>query len=81
MVRLRPYIALSVLVAVLVALPVLPPHLAGRLTAQEPCAQERRDASAPGADEYDWIALGRCLLEAGLVDATIEALRRAAERD
>jgi tetratricopeptide (TPR) repeat protein len=78
-VRLRPYVVLSVLVAVLVAIPVLPPHFAGRLTAQEPCAQERRDASVPGADEYDWIALGRCLLEAGQVDAAIEAFRTAAE--
>lgn len=78
MVRLRLHIPPPILI-VLLAAAVLHPHAAQRLAAQEPCAQERRDASASGADEYDWIALGRCLLEAGQVDAAIEAFRTAAE--
>ncbi|MDR7586624.1 MAG: tetratricopeptide repeat protein [Armatimonadota bacterium] len=76
--RFRLHIPPPILIALLAAA-VLHPQAAQRLAAQEPCAQERRDASASGADEYDWIALGRCLLEAGQVDAAMEAFRTAAE--
>lgn len=43
------------------------------------CEGQRADAEGAPQDEYAWIALGRCLLSSGAVDAAVEALRKAVE--
>lgn len=59
--------------AALVGLPI------GRLHSQPTCADPRAAVSSSPGDEYAWIALGRCLLSAGLLEEAIEALRQAVQ--
>jgi tetratricopeptide (TPR) repeat protein len=65
--------ALLLWAAALVGLPI------GGLYSQPTCADPRAAVSSSPEDEYAWIALGRCLLSAGLLEEAIEALRQAVQ--